>query len=111
MSEDIPTINLEVYNDLLEILGEDFHELIETFLLNTPPHLTALSTSVNESNFKEIFHTAHFLIGSSGNLGLEKFSNTCNNLCNIDSCIELEKSLHEVFTESKTLIIKKLNNK
>lgn len=116
LSDDIPTINMEVYNDLLEILGEDLHELADDFLLDTPPQLTLLSSSVNESNFDEIFKIAHFLIGSSGNLGLENFCDICDKLClqakekNIESCIMLEKSLVKNFSEAKALLTEKLNN-
>ena len=113
----MPTINMAIYNDLLALLGEDYHDLIEALLLDTPPHLTSLSSSVNESDFKEIFRIAHFLIGSSGNLGLEKFSNICNQLClhsqneDIDSCIKLEKLLLESFNEAEILLTEKLNSK
>lgn len=117
MSEEIPPINLEIFNELSEILEDELDELINDFFNATPTQLEFLLKAIEDRDFKKIFAISHSQAGVSGNLGLDKLSKTYENMVtqakeeNIESCQQLSKLLLDYFDECKILLTDKLKNK
>ena len=115
-NNDIPTINLEIFDDLASFLEEDFYELLEDFIKDVPPQLKLLEAAIDQSDYLKIFDISHSQSGSSGNLGLARFNNICKDISlhakneNIGECRELYKLLNKNFSECKILLTEKLQN-
>ncbi len=61
--------------------GKDFvPAVVEPYLKNVEKHIPWLYAAVDEKNFTGVCDTAHFLLGGSRNLGLEKISEICTGL-------------------------------
>lgn len=115
-TNNMPTIDMDVFNDLLSILEGDFYELLEEFISNTPAQLTLLNTAVEQADFKKIFAIGHAQTGAAGNIGLSKFFHLCKDLCqqakekNLNECSLLSNELHKNYDECKILLNNKINN-
>lgn len=116
IDNDIPTINMEVFDDLLSILEDDFYDLLKNFINDTPAQLTLLDSAIDQADFKHIFSIGHAQTGATGNIGLSKFFHLCKELClqakeeNIKECSELSVALHQNYEECKALLTEKINN-
>lgn len=114
---DVVLINIETFEDLASVLEDDFYELLEDFISDTPTQLELLHTAIEDSNFTKIFEISHAQSGASGNLGLERFHTLCELASaeakneNIESCRELSQLLQENYNESKKLLTEKLNTR
>ncbi|MDD2273017.1 MAG: response regulator [Desulfuromonadaceae bacterium] len=61
--------------------GKDFvPAVVEPYLENVEKHIPALYAAVEEKNLTGVYETAHFLLGGSRNLGLQKLSEICSAL-------------------------------
>ena len=61
--------------------GKDFvPAVVEPYLENVEKHIPALYAAVEEKNLSGVYETAHFLLGGSRNLGLQKLSEICTAL-------------------------------
>ena len=61
--------------------GKDFvPAVVEPYLKNVEKHIPALYAAVEEKNLSGVYETAHFLLGGSRNLGLQKLSEICTAL-------------------------------
>lgn len=61
--------------------GKDFvPAVVEPYLENVEKHIPALYAAVEEKNLSGVYETAHFLLGGSRNLGLQKLSEICSAL-------------------------------
>jgi CheY-like chemotaxis protein len=61
--------------------GKDFvPTVVEPYLENVEKHIPALYAAVEEKNLSGVYETAHFLLGGSRNLGLQKLSEICTAL-------------------------------
>lgn len=115
-NNDIPIIDLEAFNDLADILKEDFYDLLEDFIGEVPSKLKLLEAAIDQSDYKKIFEISHSQSGASGNLGLSGLNATCEEIClqakneNIDECRKLYNLLNEIFTECKILLTEKIQN-
>lgn len=111
-----PTINMEAFDELLSILEDDFYDLLEDFINDTPTQLSQLDSAIKQTDFKKIFAISHAQSGVTGNIGLEKFHVICHNLCiqakekNIQECIILTNALFDNFEECKKQLTEKINN-
>ncbi len=79
----------EVFNalrlqDMLQIfkkVGKNFvPAVVEPYLVNVEKYIPALHAAAAEKNYSSVSETAHFLLGGSRNLGLQKLSEICNDL-------------------------------
>ena len=66
--------------ELREVLGEDFPDLVQTFLNGTANYLERLRTAAGEGDIDAIARVAHGLKGSSGNIGAMSLSSLCDEL-------------------------------
>ena len=114
-TNNMPTIDMDVFNDLLSILEDDFYELLEEFIRDTPAQLTLLNSAIEQADFKEIFAIGHAQTGAAGNIGLSKFFHLCKDLCqqakdkNINECSQLSNKLQKNYDECKILLTEKIN--
>ena len=61
--------------------GKDFvPAVVNPYLENVEKNIPALYAAVEEKNFSQVYETAHYLLGGSRNLGLQKFSEICTGL-------------------------------
>lgn len=61
--------------------GKDFvPAVVDPYLENVEKNIPALYAAVEEKNFSGVYKTAHFLLGGSRNLGLQKLSEICTGL-------------------------------
>jgi len=61
--------------------GKDFvPAVVEPYLENVEKNIPALYAAVEEKNYSQVYETAHYLLGGSRNLGLQKFSEICSGL-------------------------------
>jgi CheY-like chemotaxis protein/HPt (histidine-containing phosphotransfer) domain-containing protein len=61
--------------------GKDFvPTVLDPYLENVKRHIPALYAAVEEKNFSEVHTSAHFLLGGSRNLGLQKLTEICAGL-------------------------------
>lgn len=75
--KEIPQVDTEKVNELKEILGEDFREIIGEFTRIVPDALEKIAVSLQSGDSNQVFIEAHTLKSSSGNLGLSRFSQLC----------------------------------
>lgn len=116
-SNHIPTIDIEVFNDLLSILEDGFYELLEDFINDTPTQLECLDSAIKLNDFKQIFNIGHSQGGATGNIGLAKYADLNHRLCvqakegDIQECRALTNALNANYEECKRLLTEKLNNR
>ena len=67
----IKSINNDMLDELKELMEEDFHLLIETYISDADKRVEQLSDAIASNNSKEVRELAHSLKGSSSNLGAE----------------------------------------
>ena len=90
-------INTDVLNELRDILADDFIMFINTFIDDTKVRLVALDTALAVKDIEQLRQESHSLKGSSSNLGLIDFS---------ESCYILEKQSYEgVFDGADQLVV------
>lgn len=74
------SIDFDTINELKEIMGDDFSELITIFVSDGKTQIENLKISINSSNLEETRRFAHTLKGSSANLGINALSESCRAL-------------------------------
>ncbi len=74
------SINLTTLNELKEIMGDDFSELVTIFISDGNTQLDNLDTAIASSNAEDTRRIAHTLKGSSANLGIDTLSQMCKEL-------------------------------
>ncbi len=61
--------------------GKDFiPTVVDPYLKNVEQKIPSLYEALEEQNFSGVYKTAHYLLGGSRNLGLQKFSEICSGL-------------------------------
>jgi HPt (histidine-containing phosphotransfer) domain-containing protein len=66
---DGPAINQEVIQDLLEMMGSEFTDLVRVYLEDTPRSLAQLERAATEGGTEGLVAPAHSLKSTSANLG------------------------------------------
>jgi HPt (histidine-containing phosphotransfer) domain-containing protein len=62
-------LDLQVFNGLIEIMGDDFNELLSAYLQSSEELLASLLEPDDQQDFKEMQRNAHSLKSSSANIG------------------------------------------
>ena len=66
---------------MFKITGKNFvPAVVDPYLINVEKHIPVLYAAVAEKNFSGVYETAHYLLGGSRNLGLQKLSEICAGL-------------------------------
>ena len=79
---DVQHIDAAMIEQLRELLGERFGELVERFVSDGNRRLQLLQSAVADLNFEVIHAEAHGLKGSSRNLGAGPLGDYCQQLEN-----------------------------
>lgn len=74
---EVPLVDIEKFNELKDILGDDLPEIIAEFTKIVPDALDKIAMSLQSGDTNQVFIEAHTLKSSSGNLGLSRFSQLC----------------------------------
>ena len=77
--------------DLIEWGDESLvAELVEIFLKDTPPRMTAIVESLRTDDVKMLVHASHALKGSSANMGANALATVCGELERLGRANSLE---------------------
>jgi signal transduction histidine kinase/CheY-like chemotaxis protein/HPt (histidine-containing phosphotransfer) domain-containing protein len=66
---DVAAINPEIIQDLLEMMGSEFTDLVKVYLEDTPKSLSILERAAGEASLEGLVAPAHSLKSTSANLG------------------------------------------
>jgi HPt (histidine-containing phosphotransfer) domain-containing protein len=101
-------IDTQVLNSLLDMIGgevEILADIIHTYLLESPPILTVIQTSVKNEDADALNKAAHQLKSSSASLGAVNFSRLCLELelkgknQNLEGVLELVSRLKDEYKQ------------
>lgn len=73
-------INTEQFEDMRDLLEEDFVDLIQVYFVDCQRRITKLRTAQQEENNANGFELAHALKGASANLGTTQLMNLSRQL-------------------------------
>lgn len=74
---DKPHLDEEALTELQEVMENEFHILIETYLKDSFERITYLRTAIGSSDPDAFAKTAHSFKGSSVNIGAPKLGELC----------------------------------
>ena len=81
MSPDVQQhINVAQFEELRDLLEEDFNDLIQTYINDSEIRLTELDNAYHNNDNRLGFEAAHSLKGASSNLGATTLSELCYQL-------------------------------
>lgn len=73
-------IDLEIYNSIGEILGDELPLLVEEFIEDSLVKLEELKKYMKENDADKIFNVSHSLKSSSANMGAIPMSEICQSI-------------------------------
>ena len=79
-SEDLMHLDEQLLAELQQLLGDDYPELVETFLKDSAQRITDLETTIESTVAEDVRHAAHSFKGSSLNMGALRLSELCRQL-------------------------------
>lgn len=109
---DEAVINSTQIENLRQLFDEGFKGLVESFLKEFEEKEKILADDLKNKKIDEVIKTAHFLKGSSINMGAEKLGKACYNIemagkqNNLEEINAQYKSLQLIYTETKAAFLK-----
>ena len=76
-ADEFQRVDEDKFNELNEILGEDFGEIVTEFSKIVPDSLDTIALALKSGDTERVFIETHTLKSSSGNIGLARFSHLC----------------------------------
>ncbi|MEJ2681820.1 MAG: Hpt domain-containing protein [Gammaproteobacteria bacterium] len=73
-------VDENVVAELQDVMGEDFHVLLETFMDDSLNRVLALQEALQQAAAEELRQVAHSFKGSSGNIGAPHLYTLCQEL-------------------------------
>jgi PAS domain S-box-containing protein len=73
----VPALDPQTIEELQDIMGEVFPQVVAIYLHDTPAYLETLRTAMASGDGTQIHHTLHTLKGSSSNLGATHLAELC----------------------------------
>lgn len=70
-------IDNEQFEDMRELLEEDFDELVQTYLIDSQSRVLSLRQALNCGDDAQGFDIAHTLKGASANIGAPRLTECC----------------------------------
>ena len=70
----LPAIDIDTYNDLATILGDDFLDLIQDFRQQTSSGIDKMCAALQANDLEQVCGIAHQLCSTTGNLGIMALS-------------------------------------
>ena len=82
-SDDIePAVNASVFDEVREVMGDDFNELLSAYVSSMNDILQKLPQSCHDSDLQEAQRMAHSMKSASANIGAERLSTMARQLEN-----------------------------
>ena len=78
MSESV--LDQDLVNELVEVMGEGFSKLVDSFREDSLNRLQILSDACKANDSEEIRLASHSFKGSSSNVGAQKVAKTCKQI-------------------------------
>lgn len=107
MSPDVQQhINVAQFEELRDLLEEDFNDLIQTYINDSEIRLTELDNAYHNNDNRLGFEAAHSLKGASSNLGATTLSELCYQLqevCRNNQIQEHRELVDEVIAECRAV--------
>lgn len=107
MTADMPShINTAQFQELRDLLEDDFNDLIHTYMNDSEIRLNELNTAVTTNDARLGYEAAHSLKGASSNLGANQLSELCYQLqevCRDNKLLENTQLVEEVVTECRAV--------
>lgn len=79
-SEDLVHLDSQLVLELKQLLGDDFPDLVETFLKDSALRIEELELTIESTVAEDVRYAAHSFKGSSLNLGALRLSELCRHL-------------------------------
>lgn len=98
--------------NLRQLFGDGFKGLVETFLTDFEEKEKILADAIKDKKIDVVVKSAHFLKGSSANMGAGKLSNICLKVemagkqSNLEEINTHYNALQTIYTETKTALLK-----
>ncbi len=73
----LPVLDASVIDSLREIMEDDFHDLLETYLGDAVLRMRAIEEAARREDADALRKAAHSFKGSSGNIGARQLSELC----------------------------------
>ncbi len=73
-------VDTKALQELREIMGDDFNQLIRVFISDSVKRLADLATAINDNNAAEVRAVAHSFKGSALNLSATGLTELCRTL-------------------------------
>jgi HPt (histidine-containing phosphotransfer) domain-containing protein len=80
MSNDDPILDAAQVEGLRQLFSDGFSEFVNTFLTDFEEKEKILATAIQNKDLDTIIKTAHFLKGSSLNMGATKLGHCCRDI-------------------------------
>ncbi len=71
------TIDIKTFNELKDLMEDDFPQLIEIYLSDGKKHIEHLQQAVDAADCDQLRHIAHTLKGTSMNIGVIDLAGHC----------------------------------
>ena len=110
-------LDIQKIDQLRELMGDSFKELINSYLENSKEKLDKLQNALDSMDSNELHQLAHGLKGSSGNIGassMEELSTQIELLAKqgqLDGAQKIVSDLFSAFTQTQTELNRMLNIK
>lgn len=99
-------INIAQFQELKDLLEEDFTDLIQTYMNDSETRLSEIAKALQSKDYRLGFEAAHSLKGASSNLGATHLSELCYQLQEVcrDNQLEHNQALvEEVSAEARAV--------
>ncbi len=80
IDSDLPCLDRDVLESLRDIMQDDFHDLIETFVKDARLRCQVLHNAQQQGDLDALRRAAHSFKGSSANIGAHRLSDLCRQL-------------------------------
>lgn len=107
-SIDSEIIDIEQFEDMRDLLEEDFLELIQVYLADSKQRIAALYSALTNNDNAAGFEAAHALKGGSANLGAIQLINLSDQLQAACSAQKISQS--RLLIEALPLALKEVEN-
>jgi HPt (histidine-containing phosphotransfer) domain-containing protein len=73
-----PHLDQEIILSLKEIMGDDFNDLIETYIRDSEQRLNECVTAFQQKDLEKLQFSSHALKGASANIGAATLASLCS---------------------------------
>lgn len=107
MNKNHPSIDNEQWNELVDLLEEDFNELVQQFMTDCYERLLMIKQAQQTADNAAGLEAAHAMKGASANLGAKLLSQQCfkmQEVCHAGMIADAHNVVTDIETELNTLV-------